>query len=62
MDAILEEMAEKWENLGRAEQTALAQSVAGVRQYTQLIALMDNWDFMETNLGTVSGAEGTLQQ
>ena len=47
MDVILEEMAAKWDTLGKAEQTALAQSVAGVRQYTQLIALMDNWDFME---------------
>jgi hypothetical protein len=47
MDTILEEMAAKWDTLGKAEQIALAQSVAGVRQYTQLIALMDNWDFMK---------------
>jgi hypothetical protein len=46
MDIILEEMAAKWDTLGNAEKTALAQSVAGVRQYTQLIALMDNWDVM----------------
>jgi hypothetical protein len=47
MDTILTEMAAKWDTLGKDQQVALAQSVAGVRQYTQLIALMDNWDFME---------------
>ena len=61
MDVILEEMAAKWETLGKAEQTALAQSVAGVRQYTQLIALMDNWDFMKENLSIATNAEGALQ-
>jgi bacterioferritin (cytochrome b1) len=39
---------------------ALAKSVAGIRQYTQLIALMDNWDFMKKNLNTVSESAGTL--
>jgi hypothetical protein len=46
MDSILEEMGAKWQTLDKSQQTALAQTVAGVRQYTQLIALMDNWDFM----------------
>lgn len=62
MDAILEEMAAKWDTLGKAEQIALAQSVAGVRQYTQLIALMDNWDFMEQNLATSNASSGALQK
>jgi TP901 family phage tail tape measure protein len=62
MDVILEEMASKWDTLGQAEKTALAQSVAGVRQYTQLIALMDNWDFMQDNLKVTSDAKGTLQE
>jgi hypothetical protein len=38
----------------------LAQTVGGVRQYTQLIALMDNWDFMQENLQTVRGSDGAL--
>lgn len=62
MDVILEEMASKWDTLGQAEKTALAQSVAGVRQYTQLIALMDNWDFMQDNLKVTADAKGTLQE
>jgi hypothetical protein len=33
-----------------------------VRQYTQFIALMDNWDFMKENLNTVANATGTLDK
>jgi TP901 family phage tail tape measure protein len=43
MNLILDEMGSKWNNLTKDQQIALAQNVAGVRQYTQLIALMDNW-------------------
>lgn len=67
MDTILDEMGEKWDTLNKAQQTALAQTVAGVRQYNQLIALMDNWDngdsdSMQANLMTSYNAEGTLQE
>jgi TP901 family phage tail tape measure protein len=66
MDNILNEMGDKWDTLNKAQQTALAQTVAGVRQYNQLIALMDNWDngdsdSMQANLNTAYNAEGTLQ-
>ena len=66
MDNILDEMGSKWQTLSTAQQTALAQTVAGVRQYNQLISLMDNWDAgdsdsMMANLATSRGAEGTLQ-
>jgi TP901 family phage tail tape measure protein len=43
MNTILDEMGAKWNTLNKDTQIALAQNVAGVRQYTQLIALMDNW-------------------
>ena len=67
MDNILNEMAEKWGTLAKDQQIALAQTVAGVRQYTQLIALMDNWnagdsDSMTANLNTAYNATGTLQE
>ena len=67
MDNILDEMAAKWDTLGSAEQTALAQTVAGVRQYTQLVALMENWDngdsdSFKANINTIAGASGTLDQ
>lgn len=62
MDAILNEMGSKWKTLSDAQKTALAQAIAGTRQYAQLVALMDNWDFMTKNLETVREATGTLQE
>lgn len=62
MDDILDDMASKWQTLGKDQQVALAQTVAGVRQYTQLVALMDNWDKFEMNLEVAEGAEGALQE
>lgn len=67
MDNILDEMASKWGTLSKAQQAALAQTVAGIRQYTQLIALMENWnngdeDSMMANLETSYGSEGALQE
>lgn len=66
MDNILNEMADKWDTLSKAQQVALAQTVAGTRQYTQLVALMDNWDngdndSMTANLNTAQNSTGTLQ-
>jgi hypothetical protein len=43
-----------------AQKTALAQTVGGVRQYTTLISLMDNWDSMEKNLNTANTSAGSL--
>lgn len=62
MDTILDELASKWGTLGREQQNALAQTVAGVRQYTQLVSLMDNWDFFKDNLKTIEDSEGALQE
>lgn len=61
MDRILDDIGGKWDTLNKDEQVALAQAVGGVRQYTQFIALMDNWDFMKENLETAKGATGELQ-
>lgn len=61
MDQILEETATKWQALDRDQQVALAKGVAGIRQYSQFIALMDNWDFMKENLQTVEDSGGALQ-
>jgi hypothetical protein len=62
MDVILNEMGAKWNTLAKDQQLALAQTVAGVRQYTQLVALMDNWDVFQENLNTAYTAEGSLQE
>lgn len=62
MDTILDEMGAKWETLSKDQQVALAQTVAGVRQYNQLVSLMDNWDFFQENLQTSYGSTGTLDE
>lgn len=62
MDEILDEIGVKWNTISKDQQIALAQTVAGVRQYNQFIALMDNWDFMQENLQTVAKASGTLEE
>ena len=62
MDDILNEMGSKWDTLARDEKMALAQTVAGVRQYTQLMTLMENWDDFKTNLNTAQNSTGTLDK
>lgn len=70
MDDILDDLGEKWNSfdaegnplISKDAKVALAQTVAGVRQYTQLIALMDKWDFMKENLETARNAAGTLTE
>ena len=62
MDSILEEMGAKWKTLSKDQQVALAQTVAGVRQYNQLIALMDNFDFYQQNLEAAKNSAGTLDE
>lgn len=62
MNDILDEMGAKWEQINKDQQVALAKNVAGIRQYTQLIALMDNWDFFKENLSTAENATGELKR
>lgn len=62
MDDILDELGEKWDTLHRDEKMALAQTVAGVRQYTQLISLMDNYDSFKENVSAAENSEGTLDR
>ena len=60
MDNILDEMGAKWKTLHRDEQMALAQTVAGVRQYTQLMSLMNSYDDFKGNVLLAETSEGTL--
>lgn len=62
MDQILTETHNKWDTLSKDQQMALAQTVAGVRQYTQFVSLMENWEDMEENLNTAYNAEGALSE
>lgn len=62
MNTILDEMMNKWDSLSRAEQVALAQTVGGVRQYTQLVNLMENKDYFKELVGIAKNSKGTLQE
>lgn len=62
MDEILNELGGRWNTLAQDQKIALAETVAGVRQWTHLIALMDNWDFFQENLALAQGSEGTLEE
>ena len=62
MDNILDELGDKWENLSKAQQVALAQTVAGVRQYNQLVSLMDNWSYFKENLAVAQNSDGELNR
>lgn len=62
MNTILDEMMNKWDSLSRAEQVALAQTVGGVRQYTQLVNLMENKDYFKELVGVAKNSEGTLNE
>ena len=62
MNMLLDEMGEKWNLISKDQQIALAQAVGGVRQYNQIIALMDNYDFYKQNLNAAQNAEGSLEE
>ena len=62
MNTLLDEMGEKWNLISKDQQIALAQAVGGVRQYNQIVALMDNYDFYQQNLNAAKGADGSLEE
>lgn len=59
-DSIVYDLGMKWNLLSSAQQTALAQTVAGTRQYTQLMSLMNNFDDFLGNVDSAKNSEGTL--
>ena len=62
MGEVIEEIGGKWATMSREQQIALAQVMAGTRQYNNLIALFDNWGMYEDALKTSAEAAGTLNK
>ena len=62
MDNILDELGAKWNNINKEQQAALAYTVAGARQYTNFISLMDNYKTFKINVDLAEDAEGTLEE
>ena len=59
---VIEEVAAKWDTWTGAQQNAIAQALAGKRQYNNLLALFDNWDMYTNALETSRNSMGTLQK
>ena len=62
MGEVIEEIGNNWKNMSREQQISLSQTVAGTRQYNNLLALFDNWDMYTKAIETSSNAAGTLQE
>ena len=62
MGEVIEEIGNKWKGMSREQQIALSQSMAGTRQYNNLLSLFDNWDQYTKALETSRNAAGTLQK
>lgn len=59
---VINEIGNNWNNLSREQQIALAQTMAGARQYNNLLALFDNWNMYTNALKTSADAAGTLNR
>lgn len=62
MGDIIEEIGSKWQTMTREQQTSLAQTIAGTRQYSRMMSLFDNWDMYTKALETSANAVGTLNE
>ena len=62
MGEVMEEIGGKWGDLTREQQVYLAQTMAGQRQYNNLLALFDNFEQYNKALVTAQNAAGTLQE
>ena len=62
MGDVIQEIGDKWTSMSREQQISLSQTMAGTRQYNNLLSLFDNWDMYTEALNTSSKAAGTLQK
>ena len=62
MGDVIQEVGSKWKNMSREQQLSLSQTMAGTRQYNNLLSLFDNWDMYTEALNTSKNAAGTLQE
>ena len=62
LGSVIEEVASHWDTWTSAQQAAIAQLLAGKRQYNNLVALFSNWDMYENAIETSRNATGELQK
>lgn len=63
LDVVIQELGSSWDSYSSAQKVAIAEQIGGTRQYTQFMALMDNYDKYLKNLKVAQGEMGeTLEQ
>lgn len=62
MEEVMNEVGSSWDNWSKSQQVAVAEAMAGKRQYNNLIALFDNWDMYTKALNTSLEATGTVEK
>lgn len=62
MGDVVTEIGNKWSSLNREQQVSLAQSIAGTRQYSRMMALFDNWNMYQEQLNVSMNATNTLNE
>ena len=60
MGDIITDLGNRWQTMNEKQKTAVAQVVAGKRQYTQLMALFENWDMYLENMNIANDSDGAL--
>ena len=62
MGIVIDELGGKWQTLNKGQKAALAQTIGGARQYTQIMAFFDNFDKYQKNMITAQNSAGALQE
>jgi TP901 family phage tail tape measure protein len=62
MGGVIDEIGQKWGTMSKAQQSALAQTIGGARQYTQMMAFFDNYKTYEVNLKIADDSQGALDK
>lgn len=60
MTLLINEIGNRWQQISRDQQVALAQTVAGVRQYSQFAALFENFDYYQELVDVAKNSTGEL--
>ena len=62
MGTVIDEIGGKWDSFSQTTKSALAQTIGGARQYTQILAFFENFDKYQANINTAKNADGALQE
>ena len=59
---ILDELADKWQNLTDIQQASVTELIAGKRQGNIMSALMTNWDVAEASMKQAENSDGSAER